>query len=121
MALTGGAMLIERSEGNLDRYLVVGITALEMMVAHLLSQLTALVYQVFVTMITAFVIFSLTIKGSYVLVIVLQLLTSLCGMCYGMLIFVYFVSNRHTCNLICNTYSWFGFIQLLEPHSSVVS
>lgn len=76
-------MLIERSEGNLERYLVTGISEIELLVAHGSSQIAALVYVIASNMIATFVIYAMTCKGSYVLAMILQLLVSFCGMCFG--------------------------------------
>lgn len=86
MALTTGAMLIERNEGILERSLVIGVTGIELLLAHVISQFVVMVIQTTIVVIFIFYVFNVTIVGPIGWVIVLTLLTGLCGMCFGFVI-----------------------------------
>lgn len=86
MALTSGAMLIERNEGMLERYLVSGITGVEILFSHVATQFLVMVFQAALVLIFAFAIYGLTINGSIVTVVALTILSGLCGMCFGFVV-----------------------------------
>lgn len=86
VALTVGAMLIERNEGILERALVNGITGVEVLSAHVISQFLVMVIQTAIVVIFVFYVFNVTLEGSVASVILLTLLTGLCGMCFGFVI-----------------------------------
>lgn len=83
VALTSGAMLIERNEGMLERCLVCGITGIEILLSHVSTQFLIMCGQAFFVLIFSFSIFGLTLVGSMTAVILLTILTGLCGMCFG--------------------------------------
>lgn len=83
VALTSGAMLLERNEGILERSLVNGINGTELLFAHVITQFTVMLGQTVLVLVFAFAIFDLTQKGSMLLVILLTIMTGLCGMCFG--------------------------------------
>lgn len=83
VALTSGAMLIERNEGMLERCLVSGITGIEILFSHVSTQFIIMCGQAFFVLIFSFSIFGLTLKGEMIWVILLTVLTGLCGMCFG--------------------------------------
>lgn len=76
-------MLIERNEGMLERCLVSGITGLEILFSHVVTQFLIMVGQSFLVLIFSFSVFDLTLNGDVTLVVVLTILTGLCGMCFG--------------------------------------
>jgi len=86
LSLTAGAMLIERNEASLERTLVTGINEIELLTAHIICELGIMLTQSALAMISAFVVFNMTLKGSILLVAILLLLTGFCGMCYGLFI-----------------------------------
>lgn len=83
VALTSGAMLIERNEGMLERCLVCGITGIEILFSHVATQFVIMCGQTTFVLIFSFSIFGLTLHGSIAWVILLTILTGLCGMCFG--------------------------------------
>lgn len=85
VALTSGAMLIERNEGMLERCLVSGITGNELLLSHVVTQFVIMSGQTTFVLIFSFSIFGLTLEGDMLWVILLTILTGLCGMCFGML------------------------------------
>lgn len=83
VALTSGGMLMERNEGILERSLVNGITGLEILFSHVITQFVVMVGQTAFVLIFAFVAYDLIQNGSWILIISLTLLSGLCGMCFG--------------------------------------
>lgn len=83
VALTAGAMLLERNEGILERSLVNGITGMEVLFAHVITQLTVMMGQATLVILFGFTIFHLTHHGSWVLLFAITFLAGLCGMCFG--------------------------------------
>lgn len=79
-------MLIERNEGMLERYLVSGITGVEILFSHVATQFLVMVFQAALVLIFAFAIYGLTINGSIVTVVALTILSGLCGMCFGFVV-----------------------------------
>ncbi|XP_013142145.1 PREDICTED: ABC transporter G family member 20 [Papilio polytes] len=86
VALTSGSMLAERNEGILERSLVSGITGTEILFAHVLVQMIVMIIQTAMVLILGFVFFGLTINGPVGWVIVLTLITGLCGMTFGFVV-----------------------------------
>ncbi|KAG4069757.1 hypothetical protein HA402_003198 [Bradysia odoriphaga] len=86
VALTSGAMLIERNEGMLERCLVSGITGLEILFSHVVTQFLIMCGQSFLVLIFSFSVFDLTLNGDTTLVVLLTILTGLCGMCFGFVV-----------------------------------
>ncbi|XP_046806084.1 ABC transporter G family member 23 [Lucilia cuprina] len=86
VAITSGAMLIERNEGMLERCLVAGITGPEILLAQVLTQFTVMFSQTAFVLLVSFYFFELTIVGSIWLVVGLCILNGLCGMCFGFVI-----------------------------------
>lgn len=86
VALTSGAMLIERNEGMLERYLVSGITGIEILFSHVATQFLVMVFQAVLVLLFAFGIYGLTITGSIITVVCLTILSGLCGMCFGFVV-----------------------------------
>lgn len=85
VALTSGAMLIERNEGMLERCLVSGITGMEILFSHVVTQFLIMFGQSLLVLLFSFSVFDLTLNGDTTLVVVLTILTGLCGMCFGMM------------------------------------
>lgn len=85
VALTSGAMLIERNEGMLERCLVSGVTGMEILFSHVATQFVIMSGQAILVLIFSFSVFELTLVGAVVWVVVLTILTGLCGMCFGII------------------------------------
>lgn len=83
MALTSGAMLIERNEGILERCLVSGVSPIEILFSHVTTQFLVMCGQTTLVLIVGFSFFELTNHGDMMWVIFLVVLTGLCGMCFG--------------------------------------
>ncbi|XP_045540017.1 ABC transporter G family member 20 [Papilio machaon] len=86
VALTSGSMLAERNEGILERSLVSGITGTEILFSHVLVQMIVMIIQTAMVLILGFLVFGLTINGPVGWVIVLTLITGLCGMTFGFVV-----------------------------------
>lgn len=86
MALTSGAMIIEKNEGIMERCLVSGITGTEILFSHVVTQFIVMVFQTILVLLFSFAVFGLTIKGEMWAVVTLTIMTGLCGMCFGMYI-----------------------------------
>lgn len=89
VALTSGAMLIERNERMLERCLVSGISGIEILFAHVVTQFLIMCGQSFLVLVFSFYVFNLTLTGSIVWVTILTVLTGLCGMCFGKYFYVF--------------------------------
>ncbi|CAO1389625.1 unnamed protein product [Diamesa hyperborea] len=86
VALTSGAMLIERNEGILERCLVSGVTAIEILFSHVICQFSVMCFQTALVLVFSFSVFELTRHGDLLWVILLVVLTGLCGMCFGFVV-----------------------------------
>ncbi|CRK97747.1 CLUMA_CG011125, isoform A [Clunio marinus] len=86
VALTSGAMVIERNEGILERCLVSGVTGFEILASHVVTQFLVMCFQTTLVLIFSFSVFELTLRGDLFWVIMLVLETGLCGMCFGFVI-----------------------------------
>ncbi|XP_036323033.1 ABC transporter G family member 23 isoform X2 [Rhagoletis pomonella] len=86
VALTSSALIIERTEGMLDRSWVAGVTPGEILFSHVITQFVVMCGQTTLVLIFMLVVFGVTNNGELFWVIVLTLLQGLCGMCFGFLI-----------------------------------
>ncbi|KAK5638424.1 hypothetical protein RI129_012719 [Pyrocoelia pectoralis] len=86
--LSAFSINIERNEGDFQRLLVMGVNKIELLAAHIIADWIITFPQVITSMILTFVIFQMMAKGSILLTASLSMLTSLCGVCYGVLISV---------------------------------
>ncbi|KAL6262618.1 hypothetical protein P5V15_005411 [Pogonomyrmex californicus] len=86
VALTSGAMLLERNEGLLERSLVSGLTGTEILFGQVITQFTVMFGQSVMVIIVAFPIFKVTCEGEIGWIGLLTVLTGLCGMCFGFVI-----------------------------------
>ncbi|XP_012281429.1 ABC transporter G family member 20 isoform X2 [Orussus abietinus] len=92
-SVSSSVIIADRHEGVWDRSLVQGVTTAEILTAHILTQITVIIVQVTVSLSLSFVQFQLPCKGSLTAVIILVLITGICGMCYGFLISVMCTSH----------------------------
>lgn len=86
VALTSGAMLIERNEGMLERCLVAGVTGIEILFSHVVTQFLIMSFQAMLVLIISYSVFELTMVGALIWVVLLTVLTGLCGMCFGFVV-----------------------------------
>ncbi|XP_026670751.1 ABC transporter G family member 23 isoform X2 [Ceratina calcarata] len=86
VALTSGAMLLERNEGLLERSLVAGLTGTEILFGQVITQFVVMVGQTLIILIFGFAIFRITCEGDIGWICTLVVLTGLCGMCFGVVI-----------------------------------
>ncbi|KAG5319387.1 ABCGK protein, partial [Pseudoatta argentina] len=95
VALTSGAMLLERNEGLLERSLVSGVTGTEILFGQVITQFTVMFGQVVMVLIVSFAIFKVTCEGDIGWITVLITLTGLCGMCFGFVIACFCDNERN--------------------------
>ncbi|SPP80792.1 ABC transporter G family member 23 isoform X1 [Drosophila guanche] len=86
VALTSSALIIERTEGLLDRSWVAGVSPGEILFSHVITQFVVMCGQTTLVLIFMLVVFGVTNNGDLFSVIVLTLLQGMCGMCFGFLI-----------------------------------
>ncbi|XP_037955428.1 ABC transporter G family member 20-like [Teleopsis dalmanni] len=86
VAMTSGAMLIERNAGMLERCLVAGITGVEILVSQVVTQFMVMLSQCTFVLLVSFYFFELTVVGNIWLVVALCVLSGLCGMSFGFVI-----------------------------------
>ncbi|XP_055693758.1 ABC transporter G family member 20-like [Lutzomyia longipalpis] len=83
VTLTTGIMLGERTTGILERFMICGISGIEILISHLVSLNIVMMFQVGTVLICVFIVYDINIQGSIVLVIFMTLLNAFCGMCFG--------------------------------------
>ncbi|XP_076240281.1 ABC transporter G family member 20 [Calliopsis andreniformis] len=76
-------IITDRNSGVWDRSLVQGVKTAEILLTHLLSQLTVIIIQVMMSLCVTFLHFNVECKGSISVVIWLALFEGICGMLYG--------------------------------------
>ncbi|KAK5650287.1 hypothetical protein RI129_001316 [Pyrocoelia pectoralis] len=81
--LTAVTLLIEKNEGIFERSLVMGVTPIELLISHIISESTLMLVQVFSLVICGISLFHMTLRGSTVLVMSLVTLIGFCGMWFG--------------------------------------
>ncbi|XP_057341033.1 ABC transporter G family member 23 [Microplitis mediator] len=94
VALTSGAMLLERNEGLLERSLVSGLTGTEILFGQVVTQFVVMTGQTLMVLIVTFAVFKLTCEGEIGWVTLLTILTGLCGMCFGFVIACFCETER---------------------------
>jgi ABC-type multidrug transport system permease subunit len=86
VALTSSALIIERTEGLLDRSWVAGVSPFEILFSHVVTQFVVMCGQTALVLLFMIVVFGVTNNGDIILVIILTILQGLCGMCFGFVI-----------------------------------
>ncbi|KAL1137921.1 hypothetical protein AAG570_009616 [Ranatra chinensis] len=86
VALTSSALIIERMEGLLDRSWVAGVTPVEILFSHVITQFVVMCGQTALVLIFMILVFGVECKGDIFSVILLTILQGLCGMCFGFVI-----------------------------------
>lgn len=92
-SICSSIIITDRHSGVWDRSLVQGVTTSEILVTHLISQITVIIIQVSTALCICFLHFDVECKGSMTAVIWLTMLEGICGMTYGFLISVMFTSH----------------------------
>uniref|UniRef100_A0A1B6DVQ2 Uncharacterized protein n=1 Tax=Clastoptera arizonana TaxID=38151 RepID=A0A1B6DVQ2_9HEMI len=104
VALTSGAMLIERNEGILERGLVSGITGVEILTSHVITQFLVMLGQSIMVIFCALVVFNITNHGQWIFVLLLIVLDGMCGMCYGFVVSCVTDSERNATYLALGSF-----------------
>ncbi|XP_071250602.1 ABC transporter G family member 20-like isoform X2 [Salvelinus alpinus] len=86
VGLTALSFVIERKEGLMDRCWVAGVSSLETVLAHLISQLFVISIQVILLLLLMLLVFKIPNEGSLVLVIALIGLQGVTGISFGLVI-----------------------------------
>ncbi|XP_055525152.1 ABC transporter G family member 23 isoform X1 [Wyeomyia smithii] len=86
VALTSSVLIIERTEGMLDRSWVAGVTPGEILFSHVITQFVVMCGQTALVLIFMIVVFGVTNNGEIVWIVLLTILQGLCGMCFGFVI-----------------------------------
>lgn len=86
VALTSSALIIERTEGLLDRSWVAGVQSGEILLSHVCTQFVVMCGQTALVLIFMILVFDVTNNGDIMLVVILTILQGLCGMCFGFVI-----------------------------------
>ncbi|XP_054276037.1 ABC transporter G family member 20-like [Macrosteles quadrilineatus] len=85
---TVGVLLQEKMAGILERSMVAGLTALEIVLAHSLIQFVVLLIQTSAMLLVMYKVFDSPFIGDFYWTTGLLLLQGVCGMCYGFLVSV---------------------------------
>ncbi|XP_076032357.1 ABC-type transporter snustorr [Oratosquilla oratoria] len=94
LGLTALSFIVEQKEGLLNRSWVAGVRPVEVMLAHILTQMVVMLVQIALILIFMFGVFDIPCKGSMLWVIFLAILQGLCGMTFGLMVSV--VSDNET-------------------------
>jgi len=86
VGLTALSFIIERKEGLLERSWVAGVTATEVMLAHVVAQFAVMLVQVALVLIFMIYVFEVPAHGPMIWVVCLTLLQGLCGMAFGLVV-----------------------------------
>lgn len=86
VALTSSALIIERTEGLLDRSWVAGVTPFEILFSHVVTQFVVMCGQTALVLVFMIVVFGVTNNGEIIWIVMLTILQGLCGMCFGFVI-----------------------------------
>lgn len=86
VALTSSALIIERTEGLLDRSWVAGVSPGEILFSHVVTQFVVMCGQTTLVLVFMIMVFGVTCNGNIFSVVVLTLMQGMCGMCFGFVI-----------------------------------
>lgn len=104
IALTSGSMLMERNEGLLERSLVSGLTGTEILFGQVITQFVVMLGQTVMVLVVTFVIFKITCEGDFGWITLLNVLTGLCGMCFGFVIACFCETERTATYIAMGTF-----------------
>lgn len=83
VALTGGSILTEKTEGTIERCLVAGVNMYEILLSHIITEFVIVAGQIAIVLGFAFLIFDLENHGSWTWIILLSTLQGINGMSLG--------------------------------------
>ncbi|KAI5641067.1 ABC-2 type transporter domain-containing protein [Phthorimaea operculella] len=86
VALTSSALIVERTEGLLDRSWVAGVSPGEILFSHVVTQFVVMCGQTALVLVFMILVFGVKCNGNVAFVIMLTLMQGLCGMCFGFVI-----------------------------------
>ena len=86
LSLTTMGLVVERTHGLIERTVIVGVGHLQIIIAHLFTNLALMLVQVVLMMVVVFVIFDVQFNGPLVWIGLLIIGQSICGMCYGLFV-----------------------------------
>ncbi|KAK0087918.1 hypothetical protein PV325_013694 [Microctonus aethiopoides] len=109
-SVSSSIIIADRSEGVWNRSLVQGVTTTEILISHLITQMTVIIIQAAITSVVTFLQYNLECRGSLITTVILILLTGVCGMCYGFLVSV--LCTSHTIANYMTTGSFYPVILL---------
>uniref|UniRef100_A0A1B6GX14 Uncharacterized protein n=1 Tax=Cuerna arida TaxID=1464854 RepID=A0A1B6GX14_9HEMI len=104
VALTSGSMLVERNEGMMERGLVSGITGVEILTAHVITQFLVMLGQSVMVVGFALFVFDVTNHGDVIWVLVLVVLDGMCGMTFGFVVSCVTDSERNATYLAMGSF-----------------
>ena len=107
-SISSSAIIVDRHSGIWDRILVQGVTTVEILIAHLITQAIIIVFQVGIALYIGFEQYDMYCEGSKIGVIVMSMLEGFCGMVYGL-----FISVSCTSHSVANYASTGTFYPLL--------
>ncbi|KAF5273870.1 hypothetical protein FQA39_LY00985 [Lamprigera yunnana] len=102
-ALSCSIMIIERQEGILERFFVMGINTLEIYTAHCVVLCGVMIIESICPLFIYFAYFNYTLKGSIFLVTSLTLLCGFCGLCSGFAISSICSNYKTALIILCGT------------------
>lgn len=108
--MTSTIIISDRMEGVWDRSIVAGVTTIEIMLTHLITQFVLILLQVVEVFFIFFVIFKFEYIGSLWSAIFITILQGLAGMCFGFWISV--ISENHNLANMASTGSFYPMIVL---------
>lgn len=92
-SICSSIIITDRHSGVWDRSLVQGVTTVEILVTHLLTQVLVIIVQVATSLLIGFLQYDMECKGSLTAVIWLAMLGGICGMTFGFFISVMCTSH----------------------------
>lgn len=108
--MTSTIIISDRMEGVWDRSIVGGVTTIEIMLTHLITQFILIVMQVIEVYIILFLLFKYEFIGSLVTMIFMTILQGLSGMCFGFWISV--ISDNHNFANMASTGTFYPMLVL---------
>lgn len=112
VALTSGAMLMERNEGILERSLVNGINGTEILFSLVITQFVVMIFQTLMVLLVGYVIFDLVQEGNWFLAFAIAILSGTCGMCFGKYTLYWMIQLNLILCLCCYYWKWARMLQI---------
>ncbi len=86
MMTMGNSIAGERERGELARLFMTPTSISTVLIGKIISQVVRMMFQVFILIIGAALLFNVTVKGSYILLVVLMLISVLCFVGFGIML-----------------------------------